>query len=80
MVTEMKKQYKKPEVSFVDFTLSSSIAETCAYGATHDSGNTCVYEFGGWTHFSSSNGACIFQDSEEFCYHNPSMNNNLFGS
>lgn len=76
-----KKRYQKPEVSFVDFTLSSSIAETCERQATYTNENTCTYENNGWILFGASNGECVLRNQEEdFCYHNPTMFNNLFGS
>lgn len=76
-----KKRYQKPNISFVDFTLSSSIAETCEMQANYTNENTCTYEDNGWVIFGGSNGECMLYNAEEdFCYHNPTMTNNLFGS
>ena len=76
-----KKRYQKPNISFVDFTLSSSIAETCVNQANYGSINTCTYEDNGWIIFGNLNAECEQVNQEEdLCYHNPTMYNNLFGS
>ena len=49
--------------------------------ANYTNENICTYEDNGWIIFSGSNGECmLYNEEEDFCYHNPTMTNNLFGS
>ena len=63
----MKKEYKKPELLFESFELSSSIAGTCGYAIDHDE-STCYLSDLTFTK------ACTYQpvdgDPEKACYHN----------
>ena len=79
----MKKVYSRPEIAFESFTLSTNIAG-CMYSTSLPS-----YEQGcGWE--SEEFGVVLFASSlceyapptdyDEVCYHNPSLENNIFGS
>lgn len=61
----MKKEYKKPELLFESFELSSSIAGTCGYTIDHDE-STCQLSDLTFTK------ACAYQpadgDPEKACY------------
>ena len=60
----MKKEYKKPELFFDSFELSSNIAATCQYNIGHDQ-LTCKLEDGTFTN------ACFYPPTEPegACYH-----------
>jgi hypothetical protein len=75
----MKKTYKKPEIVFESFKLSSSIATTCSEVISADI-NTCEKEFGWDIFFGAENGACTTIDAMD-CYHVPGKQfPGLFGS
>lgn len=65
----MKKEYKKPELLFESFELSSSIAGTCGYTIDHDESTCCLSD----STFTNTK-ACAYQpvdgDPEKACYHN----------
>ena len=86
----MKKNYSKPEIMFEDFALSTNIAAACQNEATHDAAlgkwgckgykleraNIVVFmeEFSGCTTVEADG------DYNGYCYYNPSIPLNLFGS
>ena len=74
-----KKTYSKPCVEFVDFSLSGSIAATCAHQGTNTDSNTCGYLENGWIVYAQ-NSFCDFGTDLEFCYHVPTADNSIFGS
>ena len=78
--TMQRKKYAKPCVEFVDFSLTGSIATTCAHEGTNTDGNTCGYKDNGYTVFSTANGVCDFTVDGEFCYQVPTADNSVFGS
>ena len=81
----MKKRYTKPEIMFEDFSLSTSIATSCEFGASH-SQYVCAYEdeFLEAVIFTADISACttIMQDGAHngICYHVPSEASNIFAS
>lgn len=76
-----KKKYVKPDLEFVNFVMSSSIAGTCKYEAEHADGNSCTFVDNEWIFFSSGNNDCDGQVGEgNFCYHVPTDNQNIFSS
>lgn len=63
----MKKEYKKPELFFDSFELSSSIAKTCDNAVGFAMG-ACQREDGGFTDLTSC--GYVPQDGQESgCYH-----------
>ena len=64
----MKKEYKKPELLFDSFELSSSIAKTCENPVGFAMG-ACHIEDGGFT----DNVSCLYvpedNEPEKGCYH-----------
>ena len=81
----MKKTYKKPEIMFEDFSLSTSIAAACEYGASHTQ-YVCAYEdeFLEAVIFTNDIDACTtkMQDGAHngICYHVPAETSNIFAS
>lgn len=76
-----KKKYMKPDLEFVNFVMSSSIAGTCKYEAEHADGNSCTFRDNEWIFFSSINDACDWPPEDgKYCYHVPTDNQNIFSS
>lgn len=81
----MKKTYKKPEIIFEDFSLSTSIALGCEFGA-HHAEYLCAYEdeYLEAVIFTETISACTtkMQDGvyNGLCYHVPSDQTNIFAS
>ena len=83
----MKKVYKKPNIIFEDFTLSTSIAAGCERKANNVM-YSCEYFDNdlGYTIFTGSISKCTLtpQDGGDeyngICYHVPVESNNLFNS
>ena len=63
-----KKKYMKPDLEFVNFVMSSSIA------------GTCKYVDNGWTVYNTTRGCNYPVDSEEVCYHVPTADTSIFAS
>ena len=80
-MNKIKKTYVKPEISFVDFTLSASIAGACTHEGNFDNGDSCRYEDNGYFVFSEKNSGCDFTiNNKEFCYHVPTADTSIFNS
>lgn len=79
-MAKVKKEYKKPNAEFVDFSMSSNIASTCRYDAQLSDGMTCGYEDNGLMYFSDFNICFVQVENGEFCYHAPLADNSIFGS
>lgn len=77
--TVVKKAYSKPNVEFVDFSLSGSIAATCTHQGTNADSNSCGYEENGWLVYAQ-NSFCDIGTDKEFCYHVPTADTSIFGS
>ena len=78
--TMRRKTYAKPCVEFVDFSLTGSIAATCAHEGTNTDINTCGYVGdNGWIVYAQ-NSFCDIGTDKEFCYHVPTEDNSVFGS
>lgn len=77
--TVVKKAYSKPNVEFVDFSLSGSIAATCTHQGTNTDSNSCGYEDNGWLVYAQ-NSFCDIGIDKEFCYHVPTEDTSIFGS
>ena len=83
----MKKTYTKPEIMFEDFSLSTSIALGCVYGAQHQQ-YMCPYvdnEFFEAVIFLESMGnVCETQVEDSanngLCYHDPVPELKIFAS
>lgn len=87
----MKKTYKKPEISFESFLMSTNIAGNCEGPAVgNPSRGSCGIPGSapGMNLFSADvgsgvNGCQVFTKdypNDSFCYHNPTEYNNLFNS
>ena len=79
------KKYTKPEISFVDFSMSSSIAATCDNKANHYNSATCEYESPLWgIIFAGTNSVCSTQTqdgtNDMFCQHVPIAGSVIFSS
>ncbi len=80
----MKRTYKKPEIMFEDFSLSTSIALGCEYGAHHTE-NACAYEDEYLGEFIFTEGlavctATVPDGYNSLCYHVPKDTMNIFAS
>lgn len=89
----MKKVYKKPEIMFEDFTLSTNIAGDCEKKTNTQNSGTCAYtvatKYGSWEVFTDAVSACTTKEStldgvadgvyNSICYHVP-YGENLFNS
>ena len=81
--TMRRKTYAKPCVEFVDFSLTGSIAATCARQGTYTDWQTCGYidAESGWTVYL--NGVCQIAGTDpdgQFCQHVPTADTSVFGS
>lgn len=81
----MKREYRKPEIMFEDFTLSTNIAGDCQHKINTLTENVCAYETsGGISTFTDLISACDFTSSDGtadgFCYHVPDGGPSLFNS
>ena len=86
----MKKTYKKPEISFESFLMSTNIAGNCEGPAVgNPSRGSCGIPGSapGMNLFSATidgpNGCqipSVDDPNDKFCYHNPTEYNNLFNS
>lgn len=76
-----RKTYTKPEISFVDFSISANIAANCNVAPTYADEESCIgYIDNGW-HIYTSEACEDFNESEpSFCYHVPNSNINVFAS
>ena len=82
----MKKQYTAPGIVFESFSLSVSIAASCAV-ETNATKGSCGYDMG-WNMFVFFEGidACHIKIAEDgdlnntICYHNPTEESRLFSS
>lgn len=77
--TVVKKAYSKPNVEFVDFSLSGSIAAACTHQGTNTDGHTCGYYDNGWLVYMQDS-VCDVGADRDFCYHVPTEDNSIFGS
>ena len=84
----MKREYKKPQITFESFELNSNIAGACEKDITAILG-VCAWtvydEFGDtYNVFTSDVGACTTKPQDGsyngFCYHVPTEDYNLFNS
>ena len=81
----MKKTYTKPEIMFEDFSLSTSIALACKYGA-HHAEYACPYEDEDMMIIVFIDHSMGCQDLVEngiyngLCYHNPDDDTKIFAS
>ena len=82
----MKKQYVKPLIIIENFSLNTDIAGDCEEIVGNPTKGTCAIEStGGVTYFDGKVGsACDYMESDdkydEFCYHVPTEDKNLFNS
>lgn len=84
----MKREYKKPEIMFESFVLSTNIAGDCEKIVGNPAKDACgIMGSDGETLFGGNYGGCGFDwessfgdEYDGFCYHNPSDTNNLFNS
>ena len=79
----MKKAYTKPEIIFDDFSLATTIAETCAKRFTAATKNVCSIPWAGGALFTNGMASCstpVEVDHDGYCYHNPEDGKNLFNS
>ena len=80
----MKKEYKKPEIMFEDFTLSTNIAGSCDVKTNTPRAETCGMPMsGGTTIFMEGISGCetiAIDGSYNICYHVPIDTANLFNS
>ena len=82
----MKKAYKKPEIVFENFSLSTSIAAGCENPTNLPSKNQCGLDFSGLMVFMNGMTGCEDiqiaegDDFDGICYHVPTEQNNLFTS
>ena len=74
-----KKKYVKPDLEFVNFVMSSSIAGTCKYEANSAEGS-CLAVDNGWTVYNTTFKCDYPVDSEEVCYHVPTADTSIFAS
>lgn len=79
----MKKSYRKPEIAFESFGISSNFANTlsalCTY--TPSSTNDCGYTIEGLTIFVPEVSGCTFVSGDGtfgLCYYVPTGDNNIF--
>lgn len=82
-MNKKKLAYSKPNVEFVDFTLSSNIAANCSQIATTSDVNTCFYEENGLIVFVTTDSGCTFptgNSEDNFCYHVPFDDKRIFAS
>ncbi|MBQ7714769.1 MAG: hypothetical protein IJT70_02745 [Clostridia bacterium] len=82
----MKKSYRKPEINFESFGISSSFANTlsatCAHDPT-DSTQDCGYSFAGTRIFTADVAGCETVAPDGYfgiCYYIPTGDNNVFAS
>lgn len=86
----LKKLYTKPEITFEDFTLNTSIAGDCDVKTNTPSQNACPYikVIAGTERalFTTEIEGCVYTQGvadgqyNGLCYHVPTENNNLFNS
>lgn len=87
----MGKIYKKPDIVFESFSLSTSIAAGCEVKTNTPHSGTCGYKFGAVMVFVEGVNNCTYKPpmnsdtwmddyGNGFCYHNPSEDSNLFNS
>ena len=88
----MGKIYTKPDIVFESFSLSTSVAASCEVrNNTPSTNQQCGFKFGPVTVFLENMTGCSYklplgndnwmdENGNSFCYHNPSDDNNLFGS
>lgn len=85
----MKKEYRKPEIMFEDFSLDTNIAGTCEIITATMGQGACGYYVDalGTTVFTSTVGGCAYSEQTDtdgnyngICYHVPIESQNLFGS
>lgn len=85
----MKIKYSKPDIMYESFSLSTSIASTCAIktGTDLQAAKQCGYDYGGLILFLNSmtnvcdvkteDGSPVF---DSICYHVPTTTTGLFNS
>lgn len=71
------KVYTKPDVMAVEFSLRSNASSGCHYTGTFADGRSCGYKDNG---FIVSVNSCDIISDNEFCYHVPTADNNVFES
>lgn len=76
----MKKEYKKPELLFDSFELSTSIAVGCGIITKLPSEGSCGYNDNGQIIFTSSLTGCEYEGNDKICYDVPFDSNKLFSS
>ena len=82
----MKKAYKKPELYFENFELSTSIATGCGVGYNHSNTNfsnarDCNFFYDTDKVFLNTDNCTMTEfDENMFCYHVPTANNKVFSS
>lgn len=81
MNNEIKKAYIKPDITLVDFSLSSSIASTCSKQALFAQDSCGVIEDNGWIVYADGIDQCIIKaDDSSLCYHVPTDDSRFFSS
>lgn len=76
-----KKVYTKPEISFVNFELSSSIANTCVDNTTTNQLTGEVLPQNDMRASGGDNGWDVFgNDTDCSCYHVPTVDTKVFNS
>ena len=75
--TKKTKTYTKPDVMAVNFALGSNSSSGCSYSGNFSDGNNCGYNDNGFIIFS---GKCDIVKDNDFCYHVPTADNNVFQS
>jgi hypothetical protein len=82
----MKKAYSQPDILFESFSLSSSIAATCAFNITTQYNGNCAVMYGDKAVFTGDIGACLVKVADGspifngLCYHVPVSQNSIFNS
>ena len=87
----MKKAYSKPDIVFEDFSLSTNIAAGCEENPTNSTHNCGVKWAAGIFIFLSAETGCnriivdgsktenlVDDENNGLCYHNPTVNYNVF--
>lgn len=77
-----KMKYQKPEITYVDFALTSSVASDCKLTAQHAEGicSPVIVDASGWTVYNSSHDCDYEVDYDGICYHVPVADANIFTS
>ena len=71
------KVYTKPDVMSIEFSFGSNASSGCRHVGTFSDGQSCGYDDNGFFIFMSG---CDIMSDNEFCYHVPTADNNVFES